>query len=138
MAIEYFDYGDTSSSSSDNYSIDSTAATATTTSNTWGGSWYRIDASSWFPPPPRRILVKHPMSWSREDSEAYVRLVNCETNTGWRVEMLISGDIVITDPDIDVRTMKEFEPLLTFRASNEDRQKIAAFFADHPIDGEYE
>ena len=113
---------------------------STTTSGS--ASWYSVDATSststafdfnTYPPPPRRVIVKHPPHWDKKTTEAYVRLVNQDTKTGWRVTMLISGDLVIVDPTIDVRSMAGFVPLLKMRASDEDKAKIETFFERHGI-----
>ncbi len=42
-------------------------------------------------PKPRKVLVRHPKSWGDADHDAYLRLVNIETKTGWIIEMLIRG-----------------------------------------------
>jgi len=82
---------------------------------------------------PRRILVSSPAHWKKEDSLAFVDLVNNKTKTGWLVTMLIDGDILITDPDIETRTMEAFVPLLKKRASSDDMKTINEFFAEHTI-----
>ena len=79
----------------------------------------------------REILVEHPEKWSEEDHKDYINLVNSETKTGWRGKMLIRGDIKIIDPNIEVRSMRDFIPLLKDRASAEDKQKIDDFFQEH-------
>jgi len=64
---------------------------------------------------------------------AFVKLVNMETKTGWLVTMVIKGDIIITDPNIETRTMEEFVPLLRWDASRNDNAKIDMFFDEHPF-----
>ena len=65
---------------------------------------------------------------------AYVILVNKQTNTGWRIDYLIDGHVTICDPSIQVRSMRDFLPWLTERASLEDKGTIKKFFEAHPLD----
>lgn len=126
MAAYYWDYqtaaNTTSTTTSGSYTC--TAYTYCTTSTT----------TYWIPPPPREIIVKHPEHWTDEQTARYVRLVNDETQTGWLIKMIMNGEIRIVDPNIDIRTMKEFVPLLKHRASKEDRERIDAFFAENGIE----
>jgi hypothetical protein len=107
--------------------------------NQWGewpsGSDTSSSNSSWYIAPVyrRRILVQTPERWKDEDTLAFVNLVNAETHTGWIAEMIIKGDVIITDPSIEIRTMEEFVPLLRWGASRQDNAKIDLFFDEHPI-----
>ncbi|MBU2249129.1 MAG: hypothetical protein KKD77_20450 [Gammaproteobacteria bacterium] len=82
----------------------------------------------------REILVESPEHWKDEDHKAYVDLVNNKTRTGWIVKFIIKGKVMITDPTIETRKMKDFIPLLKWRASGEDRQKIDEFFKEHKLE----
>ena len=82
----------------------------------------------------KQILIEMPETWDDNASEDFVRLVNLETNTGWKVTMVIKGDILVTDPNVETRTMDQFIPLLSERASQEDLEKILQFFIDYPIE----
>ena len=121
-------YSDTSTNgtttSSGAYSMVYSGTTDTsTTSTNWAGSWQ---------PYPRvvikKVYVHRPKHWDRKIGQAWVKLVNDETNTGWKITATIWGDIEIHDPYEDVRDMKDFIGLLKARASAEDRKKIDAFF----------
>ena len=81
----------------------------------------------WYQPIVRRILVAAPKNWDKKRCLAFAKLINNKTNTGWNVEMIIKGEITITDPDIETRTMKEFLPLLKKRATKADINKIDKF-----------
>jgi len=81
----------------------------------------------------RRMLVCAPKCWSKEVVLKFAELLNVETNTGWKVTMVIDGDVTITDPAIEVRTMENFLPLLRMRACLEDGEKIELFLKAHPI-----
>lgn len=90
--------------------------------------------ASWTPYPrviTKRVFVKQPLAWDKQISDAWVRLVNEETDTGWKIEARINGDIEIIDPFIDVREMKDFIGLLTANAKTHDRLLIEEFFAEH-------
>ena len=105
------------------------------TSSTWY-SWgsNSTGSSAWqyaWIYPPRQILVTCPEHWAEDDAIAFAKLVNVETHTGWLVTMIIQGEVVITDPNVETRTMAEFAPLLRWHASARDREKISAFFAEH-------
>ena len=82
----------------------------------------------------REILVESPEHWDDEDHKAYVDLVNHKTRTGWIIKFIIKGKVMITDPTIETRKMKDFIPLLKWRASEEDRQKIDEFFEEHKLE----
>lgn len=84
-------------------------------------------------PPPRRLLIPRPKGWTRDTELAFADLLNHKTRTGWIVSMLIDGEVVITDPNIERRTMEEFLPLLTWRASRGDKRRIDEFVAAHPL-----
>ena len=121
---------------------DSTSATSGDWNSTTNAAAYGTGCSSassaasgyYYLPKPRRILVSTPEKWSEKDTLAFCDLVNKETRTGWIVEMVIRGDVIITDPDIETRTMEEFLPLLKNRASRSDVAKIEIFFKEHPIE----
>lgn len=83
---------------------------------------------------PRKLLIPIPEKWTEEQSSAFVRLVNVETHTGWTVELVIKGDIVITDPDIEKRSMVDFIPLLKSKATYSDKEKINNFLVSNPIE----
>lgn len=87
-------------------------------------------------PKSRQFLVEMPENWNDEDSEAWVRLINIDTESGFIVTALIKGKIMITDPDVERRTMEDFMPLVRRRVSEEDLEIINSFFAVHPIQPE--
>jgi len=82
----------------------------------------------------REILVEHPEHWKDEDHQAYVKLVNEQTQTGWKIKLLITGNVQICDPRIERRSMADFIPLLKYNASDKDRELIDKFFQEHPVD----
>lgn len=83
---------------------------------------------------PRQVLIEMPEHYEEEDVLALARLVNVHTKTGWVMGMIIMGKIIITDPRIERRTLKDFLPLLRRRASPTDLETIARFFGEHPLD----
>lgn len=119
MACDYYDSGTTA-----------TTTTATTTT----GDYY--STSTWattdYQPRVRKVITPIPDTWDDEVIEEYVDLVNEKTNTGWTVDMIIKGDILITDPNIEKRAMDDFKLLLLHRASHIDTEKIRGFFERHP------
>ncbi len=125
------DYWDSDGTASGYWSEENSATTNSTsytsTSNAAASNYYHIVRY-------RRILVPQPANWSKEDVLDFVRLVNGKTKTGWIVEMLIEGNILITDPDIEVRKMSAFIPLFKQRANKNDLETINKFYEDHPLD----
>ncbi len=113
----------------DGYSNNSTGQS--TASYGWGNSWTSTSTMYypvWTYSVIKKYLVEAPQSWTQEAIDKFIRLVNIDTRTGFRVEMVIKGDVLITDPEIEKRSMKDFRPLLSFHASAEDNEKIKAFF----------
>lgn len=124
MAVYYWDYW------TDQSPTTSTASDWTTPSGATGtGVWWSYTTTTMSVV--RKYLIKEPESWTDEVSAAFVHLLNDETNTGFKIEMLIRGDIRITDPSIDTRTMVEFVPLLKSRAVGKDRETVETFFEEH-------
>jgi len=117
MAIDPYNSTATTSTS-DYYPLDE--GTAGGTSTTGDYRYRRV----------REILVEHPDDWSDEDHEAYVDLVNNQTNTGWKVTMLIKGEVKIYDENIERMPMLEFLPILKQKASKGDIGKIDTFFSE--------
>jgi hypothetical protein len=120
MAISYWnsDTSTTAGSSAHNY-----YSSTSTTGSTFTWSY-----------PVRRILIPEPDTWDDDDTMGFVELINEKTNTGWMVTMLIKGDVLITDPNIETREMKDFIPLLKFRANSGDKKTINDFFEADPIE----
>lgn len=112
MSYRYIDWGTTNTSY---YNLESNC--------TGSSTWYHILTC-----PPRQILVTCPDHWTEDDAVAFAKLVNVETHTGWLVTMIIHGKVIITDPNIETRTMTEFVPLLKWHASVKDQEKISTFF----------
>ncbi len=114
------------------YDWDSTTSGTSTNAGNYSIIWSSTSTASTWQPYPRvvtkKVYVKPPEHWDRKIGQAYVKLVNDETNTGWKVTATIWGDIEIHDPYADVRDMKDFIGLLKARAPIEDRKKIDAFF----------
>jgi len=125
MATDYWDYWNDATG----YTGTATSGTLTTGTATTGTytTWYDATSST---PIVRKMLVRIPESWGKSKIAAYTKLINDDTNTGWTVEMIITGDIKITDHSIEVREMKEFVMLLKQRASQTDRHTIDDFFKD--------
>lgn len=119
--------------------------TGSTTGTTWtnsplcpyttGTSWSNTSACSTdYYITTRRILVTAPDKWSDKQNMRFIELVNIHTKTGWKVTLVIKGgDILITDPNVEKRTMAEFVPLLKDRASGEDLVKINKFFKKNKV-----
>ena len=118
MAYSYWDSGTTGSTTND----------WTTSTGTTGGTYFYVTQIV------RHLLVPRPEHWNDDDQEAFIRLVNIDTKTGWLVTMVIKGDVLITDPDVEVRQMKDFVPLLKQRANSMDQATINVFFEDHPAE----
>ncbi|NIR52917.1 hypothetical protein GWO43_30320 [candidate division KSB1 bacterium] len=134
MAYRYWDY--------DKY-IHDTTTSGTSTDASWYASATSCTADTYSNSAPltsdfyrvvRRILVTVPEIWKDLERALFTKLVNKETNTGWRIEMWISGDIDIVDPNVEVRALKEFIPLLKERATPEDCAIIDKFFEEIPIE----
>jgi hypothetical protein len=123
MAIDYYDWGKSYS----DWNV-----------STVDFNWYKMSACSsstiYTFYPARRFMIEQPESWTNNDAIAFMHLINDETKTGYIVEMIITGDILITDPNIEHRTMKQFIPLLRRSAIKDDRDKINSFFVEHPIE----
>jgi len=81
----------------------------------------------------KKLIVPRPENWTDKNQEAFLRLVNIDTNTGWKVTMVIEGKILITDPDVEIRKMKDFYPLMKQRANGADIIKINKFIEENPI-----
>lgn len=81
----------------------------------------------------RTILVKHPKNWTDKQGLLYVELVNKRIRTNWKVTMLIKGDILITDPNVEKRKMKEFILLLKDDISVEDVKIVNEFLKENPL-----
>jgi hypothetical protein len=122
-----YDSDSTTASGDDSWYIDCDSTTASTTTSTY----YYCSAPT--RTVKKEILVEHPESWDDKANEDYVKLVNSETNTGWKVTMLIRGDVLITDPNIEVRKMCDFIPLLKHGASPEDIKRINEFCEANPL-----
>jgi len=76
----------------------------------------------------RKLLVRQPKNWSKRDQDAFINLVNKNTNTGWKIEMIISGDIELVDHSIEVVSMQSFSEILRSKANGSDQRKIDTFF----------
>lgn len=122
MAIHYWDNNSTSTTGGTWTGTGTTSFTDTSTTMT-----------HYYVQKPRKILVTEPENWDEEASDAFINLVNNHTNTGWKVTLRIKGDIDIIDPDIDVRTMEQFIPLLKSKAHHHDIVKINEFFDNYKI-----
>lgn len=129
MATTYWnpDSWNTSTNTSVDTRISDTTASSgynTLPSDTSSGATYYY----WTTRVVKRVLVREPDHWDKEDNEAFKRLVNIETDTGWKLIMTIKGDVEIADPNVEVRDMQGFIPLFKRRASVEDTKKINEFF----------
>lgn len=133
MAPTYWDYNSTASTTTTGsyYSSNCINTFATTTTPSCYGN-NAINALAYYTPPPRQILVPTPAHWTRQQQALFVRLVNDETKTGWLITMLIEGNILITDPNVEIREMEAFALLLKRHAGAEDQRRIDAFFAANP------
>lgn len=118
MSYRYYDWASPTATSG-TYWYDGASATTTTP------IYYAITT--------KMVLVKPPSHWTREDGIAFVHLINAETRTGWVITMLIDGEILITDPNVETRTMEAFLPLLRRSAGRDDLAKINTFFEAHPL-----
>ncbi len=122
--VKYYDYGSTST----NWEgwASSTASDDNTCTWTTSNCWYTTVI--------KRYLVHRPDSWDDKIHEGYIKLINVKTKTGFTVIMVIKGDVLITDPSMDTRSMKDFLPLLRTHANAEDRKLIDSFFKKHPCE----
>lgn len=121
--ISYYRYADTTTASSGGTSCyDTTTATSDTS------YLYRQVIIT------KTILVPKPDKWTEEQNLRFVNLVNKETTTtGCKIKMIIKGEILVTDPNVEKRSMTDFIPLLVDQASYTDTQKIYKFFLDNPL-----
>lgn len=145
----YWDYNPTSTTSGNYYnprtiwrSYTDGGTTSTTgydwsnqtgTASTWGSPntlYYYYTATVRV----EKVLVRVPEHWGEPEIAGFTRLINDETKTGWTVEMVISGDIKITDPTVQIRDMAAFALLLKRYANQSDRETIDRFFATVPIE----
>ena len=93
MAIGYWDYdgtGATTGTLGDHWNCDTSATTSTAPSYTPNTYLVMIPVVRI-----RRIMVKSPLDWDKAKLAAFVRLVNREVGTGWKVTMVIEGDVVV-------------------------------------------
>lgn len=129
MAIRYWDPWATSTNSSTTapYSDGTWSTWTNSSTSATGGGWYYTTTVI----VTRKVLVIEPEHWTDEIADRFLRLVNIETNTGWKVELRIKGDVLITDPSIEKRSLEEFVPLIKSKASGADLEKFNAFFAEH-------
>ena len=82
----------------------------------------------------RRIIVENPECWDEGVLLLFTDLVNNKTDTGWTIIMVIKGEIVYLEPDVETRTMERFIPLLKKRATRRDARAIDVFLNDHPFE----
>lgn len=126
MASYYWDPHQTSTSTSGtatNSTRYNNSASSTTT------NWYYVTAVV-----TREMLIEEPEHWEDSDRDGFTRLVNLETKTGWIVKLWIKGDVCITDPTIERRSMADFLPLLRSSAKSvDDLTRINDFFDAHPL-----
>lgn len=132
MAWQYWDYGTASATSGIYYnpSIYSDAISLTGESSSTTTFYYTSSTASYTVA--REMLVLCPDHWGEPEAAGFTRLLNDETHTGWTVKMVIRGDIKVADPNIEVRSMADFVPLLKRCASREDRELIDKFFEQVP------
>lgn len=137
MTIGYWDYWSSATSTGSTTGTDAWGQGARYYFSNSGGMWRSgtqtatTTSDFWCRPVIRKYLVRVPDHWGDAALADFVHLINDETNTGFTVEMVIQGDIRITDPTIDIRTMEEMGPLFKRYASGADRDLIAAFFNKH-------
>jgi len=81
---------------------------------------------------PRQVLVIVPEIWSDEDTLAYEKLIH-EIDTPWSIDMIIRGDVLITNPNIEIREMKDFIPLLKHHTAPCYVKRIEEFIKEHPL-----
>lgn len=108
----------------------STSTTTTSTGsyhyyNNWTGT-ATTGTTYWVPvqAPPQDYLITGFDDWSEAARATLTRLINDETNTGFKIRMWISGDVAITDPDIQIRDLDWFLLKLRQVATASDYQKI--------------
>lgn len=81
----------------------------------------------------RKLLVRAPKNWSKRDQDAFINLVNKDTNTGWKIEMMIPGDVELVDHSIEVVSMQSFFDILRSHAGALDKEKIDNFINNTEI-----
>jgi hypothetical protein len=75
------------------------------------------------------MIVTVPDWWGEDEKAALTRLVNDETNCGWKLQMWMRGSTDVVDPRVGHCSLADFIPMLKKRASEADRAKIDAFMA---------
>jgi hypothetical protein len=122
MSVRYWDYfNDTSSTTTNNYY--NTWSTSST--STWCTGTTAYYTTSYYTPPPQRYIISGFDGWSDAARAVLTRLINDETNTGFKVTLWIKGDVEITDPGVMHRDLDWFLLRLRQVATAADYQKIA-------------
>ena len=138
--VQYWDYGSSSTSSGDFYNPTVFSQTATTMGTPTGSQYYYYPSNAtgtsttlYYSYVVQRFLVDVPEHWGEPEIAGFTRLINDETKTGFKVEMVINGQVKITDPDVQHRDMGAFALLIKKYANAEDRATIDKFFVQVPI-----
>jgi len=121
---------DTNSTATAVYTVSCTAYNSSTSTGT---NTYTITIPCCYCPPPRRILVRLPGKWSKRVKLAWVKLINDDTETGWKVTMLIEGVVTVIDPNIEQRDVASMTELLKWNATEKDKKKLDAFIRKHGL-----
>lgn len=130
MTSRYWDYWNQTGS---------TFGSTATTGDTGGYYWTTVSSTSasstWIDTAytstyvvRREYLISGFDDWSEQDRATLTRLINDETNTGFRIKMWIKGDVDVTDMGIEIKDAEWFMLYLRQVASTEDYEKIAAHF----------
>lgn len=85
------------------------------------------------PPAPRKMFVENSPFWDDATVLQFVSLVNLKLSCGWRIDALIKGDVVIIDPNIEIRTMQDFMPLIYAGCGEVETGLLSEFLSAHPI-----
>lgn len=129
MAVRYWDYWKSSTSTSSTSGYWDAWGSGTTSSNSTFSTYTSgVTTATWIRFTPREYVVTMPDHWDEAVTATFVRLINDETNTGFTVKMVMQGDVLITDPSIEKRSMEDFAPLLLRKAMGKDHERIQAFF----------
>ncbi len=127
-----------------NYWQDSTSTTGTTTGEDYYGSTSATGTPSsldymWTATVThattytRKLLVRMPKNWSKRDQDAFINLVNKETNTGWKIIMVVHGDVELVDHDIEVVSLRSFFDIVKSGSGATDKEKIVDFINNTEI-----
>ncbi len=122
--------------SSDTYNLPVDWSGSSTSSSIYINSSTTASANTYWLPLVvyRRFAVPRPEGWTFAEEVEFARVINEETDGSWLVEMIVDGNVLITDPRIEKRELCDLLPLMYRTMTKADAAKIRAYVAAHPLD----